>query len=242
MHKQHGSALTVTVIIILVVALLGALGFVFYQNFMPKVAEQTPSTTETNETAAEMKTFVSQENAISFEYPADWTATETVGSGSSASYYESSVTVKNDLGKTVAQLQIGGGLGGTCDPNSPSYLTNTTISEPVTIQGLSSTSFGYTLSEAPDGSYSAAYGLAPTSKLTSGEASVQCPGQSVNYDYVTTAENPVVGSLMFGLWFGYGETQSPHVTFASSDEAKSYTETAEFKTIETMIKSLKIGA
>jgi len=88
MNKQQGSA-HVIVVVILVVALLGALGFIFWQNFLKKdeVAKQseTTKTTDVPKTEAEKEpaTKTYEATAYSFEYPADgWVADLSTSDGS----------------------------------------------------------------------------------------------------------------------------------------------------------------
>ena len=82
MNKQSGSA-HVVVVTILVLALLGALGFIFWQNFLSKkedslkpaamTSEEEPKKVETK-----VATSIYSNDAFSFEYPAEgWIAKET---------------------------------------------------------------------------------------------------------------------------------------------------------------------
>lgn len=241
MHKQQGSALTVTVITLLIVALLGTLGFVFYQNFVTKPATENTNVNEPAETAVKTKTFTSKEKGISFKYPGNWTVVETPSEGNTDAYYGTSISLANETGKELALLQTGGGLGGSCPDTEPFQTANTLINQPTTVQGLAATSFGYTIVASDDGTYGVAFGLADQDKLKSGEESVKCPAMSVNYDYIVKTNDPALAQLMFGLWYSAGNTMMPYLTFDTFDEAKAYIESTEFKTIETTIKSLTIA-
>jgi len=71
---QKGSA-HVVIIVILVVALLGALGFIFWQNFINK--EPAPKQTETTQNQpkdeyAGWKTYKSTRDGYTIKYPSDW--------------------------------------------------------------------------------------------------------------------------------------------------------------------------
>lgn len=72
--SQKGSA-HIVIIIILVVALLGTLGFIFWQNFINK--EPTPKQTETTQDQpkdeyAGWKTYKSTRDGYTIKYPSDW--------------------------------------------------------------------------------------------------------------------------------------------------------------------------
>ena len=74
-HSQKGSARIV--IIVLAVILLGALGFVFWQNFMnKKPAAREPEVTKTEnqpkDEYANWKTYTNTRDSYSIKYPSDW--------------------------------------------------------------------------------------------------------------------------------------------------------------------------
>jgi len=71
--KQSGSA-HVIIIVVLVVALLGALGFVFYQNFIAKKPTETTIAKQETESSATLPTarLTFNDVAYNFSYPTDW--------------------------------------------------------------------------------------------------------------------------------------------------------------------------
>jgi|GEM_PF-4700588 len=79
LKKQSGSA-HVVIVIILVVALIGALGFMFWQNFTQKgpvatntkVVQSDTSKNETEELKEELKTYKNASLGYSFQYSGDW--------------------------------------------------------------------------------------------------------------------------------------------------------------------------
>lgn len=83
-RNQDGSALVVTVII-LVIALIGALGFVIWNNVTSKEAvntQETSNTTNKVDVYEGWNTYESNENRYSIKYPKDWIALkETVQDG-----------------------------------------------------------------------------------------------------------------------------------------------------------------
>lgn len=87
LHRQSGSA-HIVIIIILVVAILGALGFVFWQNFLQPKATPQVITSETSAQTQEKPSpaatdYESYSNAeYSFSYPKDgWTVKEAEDTG-----------------------------------------------------------------------------------------------------------------------------------------------------------------
>lgn len=150
-HNQTGST-HVVVAGILVVALLGALGFIFYQNFIVKNTSKTANTSNAADTStpaasntpvqpATAKTACSEQEKLCFTYPVSWKA--TVGS-TSKTFAKDGSTIKQDnvtltpnngdmtlfLTNTISQI------GGSCDPASStdnfetieSYKTALTVS------------------------------------------------------------------------------------------------------------------
>jgi|GEM_PF-5651761 len=70
-HTQTGSA-HVVIIIVLVIAVLGALGFIFWQNFLNKPAASTTTTTTTKTTASDTTTYKNTDLGFSVDYPSTW--------------------------------------------------------------------------------------------------------------------------------------------------------------------------
>jgi len=112
---QRGSAHAI-VIILLVLALSGTLGFVFYQNFIGKKDEapKPAQTAKVETTKVERIAFNS--TIYAFDYPKDWTVEATPVPGSTNG---ATVTKVYNPEKTVqATLNVSsGGIGGSCDVN-----------------------------------------------------------------------------------------------------------------------------
>jgi hypothetical protein len=129
-HKQSGSA-HVVIVVVLVVALLGALGFIFYQNFIAKkdasdsVATQPDSVTQatsevTTTTAVSKKEYCTAIEKLCFNYPEDWSvsATQEIGTLDPTTPTMDQVQIKNKAGETYLYMTTGiSGIGGTCDPS-----------------------------------------------------------------------------------------------------------------------------
>ena len=154
-QKQSGFA-HLAVVIILSVALLGTLGFVFWQNFMqPKVVvddiKKDDSGTKIDDTKkpvlsevalTEIASDQTRGSGLSIKYPKTWTMVHKGAvdisplSGSDAD----TSTITSPDGEISVVLVVGlSGIGGTCDPNDTNY--RITQIDTGTIVGYPSQSF-----------------------------------------------------------------------------------------------------
>ena len=128
-QKQTGSA-HVVVIVVLIIALVGALGFVFWQNFVNKYhdTEQTHSTSK--ESTPEVKLKVAQIDELfpvklSWSYPEDWTITSK-GSGpkTETETTEQIITLTSPSKDYEVAYRVGsnGSYGGSCSPEDAGTL------------------------------------------------------------------------------------------------------------------------
>src|SRR5687768_11031104 len=93
---QNGSAHAI-IIVLLIVALLGAVGFVFYQNFIQKPADTISVQPNEDRQSNEMKSrHVAFESKIyALDYPSNWTvADEAHNDDSSAVFYNADKTIR----------------------------------------------------------------------------------------------------------------------------------------------------
>jgi len=248
--RQRGSA-HVAIIVILVVAVIGLLGFVFWQNFTKDGQLNTVPVQDTSqqEIVSMTKEFKSQDHDITFSYPANWSVVEHVEADHTSQWYVSYVEVLNAQGKVVSSLSTGGEVGGLCAEDSPLVPISTITKDPVELKGVGSTNFGYTIVETAVNNYGIAFGLLENDEphdndLLLGDDLVRCPGMSVNYRYYVKSNDAALGGMIVGLWYAEDRQEGDpktHQIFKSSDEAKAYVESDEFKQIEKMIKSLSIG-
>jgi hypothetical protein len=110
--SQSGSVHAVA-IILLVLALLGTLGFVFYQNFIAKKTD-TPVTVSTDQPVVNTETARIAFNSDIYEldYSKSWAVTTTkTGDGSTTTFANVDKTIN------VTFAVSSGGLGGACDTN-----------------------------------------------------------------------------------------------------------------------------
>lgn len=129
---QRGSAHLV-IVIVLVVALLGALGFIFYQNF---VAKHSTDTTTSNSSSTSSKSSTDSTTTstavplvdgsidssfgttLTFKYPSTWKYSQTI-SGTIDTALDQRITLTSPSGKYVVKYDVDarGGIGGTCVPD-----------------------------------------------------------------------------------------------------------------------------
>lgn len=88
--KEQGSALHIVIIVVLIIALLGALGFIFYQNFIKQdapVSNTVPDTSQQTEDEEEAGTYkgtrvVALSGVYSIKIPNGWKVTRNTDSTS----------------------------------------------------------------------------------------------------------------------------------------------------------------
>lgn len=219
---QKGNA-HVVIIIILVIALIGSLGFVFWQNVMQKDTETKPDTQSntqkdtSNQTS--YKTYQTDKHPVSFTYPDSWTIKNERADDQYG--FSRSVDVVTDANDTISFSTGGQGLGGACGGNPPTRstvdVTATTLTTP------KPTTLSYTLTAAADGSYDATYGLTDTYT----EIGDQKTCDNTFY-YVFDS-----GSSTYMLVSFSGKKH-----FANLDDAKKFTSSDEYSAIKKMILSL----
>lgn len=246
--SQLGFAHLIIITVILGLGLIGALGFVYYQNFIQKkdgVAKiddsaKTPTDTgkETSDdpkTLVEYKTYTTDKYNISFQYPSTWPISETKGKDDDT-FYQRYVDIKNASGEVIAKFEIGMQLGGTCD--SPSTVntieaeTTKYISETYTNSGVKTNknaSFSFSLIDNGDNTLGAHYGLTD-SYTTLGASDLVC--RNTFYYNISPAIDGVIG-------LGFSNSAIETKKFSNIDDAKKYMNGDEYKEIKKMILTLK---
>lgn len=222
--KQTGSAHAV-IIIVLVVALLGALGWIFWQNFVSKddATENTNETTVigTDKTEAITKTYSNTDKNVSFDYPSNWTVSEMTMED------QLMVTVKDTNGNAVAYLGTNLQVGGAGDASDYSTLAS---SKATANDGYVCATY---IASYPENSRFF-YGLS-TNKNVCGSVNNGSVTLPETAQFIET-DNDLLGTISFG-------NQSPMDGAESSvnDEAaaKAFVASDEYAQIQTMIASLK---
>jgi len=220
--RQSGSAHAV-IIVILVVVLLGALAFIFWQNFSKNDNATTPvATSATNETPVvtnSYKTYTTDVYGVSFQYPDNWILDETVKSDEENNVSRSTtITTK---GGTEVDFTVGiRGLGGYCDTPTTYKVLDTSST---TIRGEKTVHFSLTLQPNSDGSFNGYYGL--TDRYTTIGDVQACPN---TFYYVFSPTDDNYGLIQFNA----------KKSFVDLGAANDYVNSDEYKAVKKMITSL----
>jgi len=164
--------------VVLALALLGALGVVFYQNFIAKPTE-TSTKQNTKEQVQDMETarFAFDNTIYALDYPKGWSE-NTDGTDTQQSYM---ALLSPD--QTV-QVKVGvssGGIGGTCDPNDGLKVRHYKVSQkPNTTLTNAPAYLVEAMSDLKDGGYNYVIGLAPDGAEThAAEGDSHCTTQYI---------------------------------------------------------------
>lgn len=228
-HKQTGSAHAVGIVIV-VLALLGVVGFVFWNNFIKSPPANIQTITNTN-----IKTFNSKLYDISFQYPTNFTVSED-DSGVQNGLHVIGIDIKDEYGKTVATIGTDFEGGSTCinsdDPNAPNPSNNVTVigSQKLNIAGIDAVYYSATILQASDTEYNLGYGLSWNTQ-TDGTSPVDCASVQLQGNTHLSAPSTEYGNLSF---------HSADESYSTLESAKAFLQTDQYKKIESMIKSLKI--
>lgn len=153
--QQNGSA-HVIIMVVLVVALIGALGYIFYQNFIAKKDSQSSASTQTSSssnqssasasTSAPVAKFIagsidaSFETKLTMQYPDTWKYAQSMsGDVAANSTWLQNITIASPSGKYVVKYTVGagGGIGGTCNPSENGVLAAVSYENLNTFDGVS---------------------------------------------------------------------------------------------------------
>ena len=171
-QKSQSGFAHLVLVIILIVALLGTLGFVYWQNYMqPKVSDtsqKTPVVKKDNsevipiaktpavvDPMADWKTYTNAKYGFSFKYPADWTVQEspTANGNSFPSPVPNTLLVKSPSGDDMRiWVNLEGGWGYELENFDTVNYTETASANGVALNGRDYTpgraqekSLGYTI-------------------------------------------------------------------------------------------------
>lgn len=115
MRKQQGHAGIIIVVSIVGLVVLGALGYVFWQNFINKPASTNTATTigqltkaGTDSTLTETGTVTYKGTTLTFKYPSAWTLKKETA-------YSNMITSPDTKADVYFTLLPPEGIGGTCD-------------------------------------------------------------------------------------------------------------------------------
>ncbi|HEU5122043.1 MAG TPA: hypothetical protein VFT59_04300 [Candidatus Saccharimonadales bacterium] len=158
-NRQIGSA-HAAIVVVLVLALLGALGVVFYQNFIAKDAaiptadQQSETVKEEQKVKPERIAFESKIYAI--DVPEGWSVVREESAEG-----PNTLTIQNPDKTIRTKFSVSsGGVGGACDPNSPLKVRFYNVSnKPVTTLGNFSSYLVEAVTDAEGGGYDYKIGM-----------------------------------------------------------------------------------
>lgn len=127
MEKNESGSIHAIVIGVLTVALVGALGFIFWQNILSKNNDSSKGdstlATASSDTKKSLnpKQYCTPVEKFCFDYPGNWTVSLTQSNPKQDGVGEA-VTVSDESGKKWLQLTTGmGGVGGACGSTKGSF-------------------------------------------------------------------------------------------------------------------------
>lgn len=221
-YDQHGSA-HVIIIVGLVVALVAALGVVFYQNFIVKQSTTQTNTVSNTTTSDEVKnTVASKEYCATYEQlcftmPDTWKVVDLgQPEGATLPYKLDRLEIRTDTDKKVLHLYTGiEGIGGSCPDEDKTTLSTvavyTTKLTGYADEWSDNTAYAVkAISKGMNGKYSAGMYLTTTKELTDVGNSQNC-----GFGYTTLIMGKRLndgygghGSISFGS-IGFGSTTTP---------------------------------
>ena len=240
--NQSGFAHLMIITVVITIALVGALGYIFYENFINKNTTTNKDSTSQKQTKStntpvvakkiEYKTYTTDKNNISFQYPSTWSVVESRSGDNS--FYERSVAINNDSGLPIAEFDVGMQLGGTCETGTQyntlesvatKYISNTYTDSGTRANGP--VTLSYTIMKNTDGTYGVHYGLSDYyTKLGTGTV---C-SNTFYYNFEPNIDG------VNGMAFGNSVTGTR--SFSSLDAANQYLKSDEYGQIKKMILTL----
>ena len=112
--KEQGSVMHIIIIVVLVAAILGALGFVFLQNFGKKTASTSTSQQANTQAGSNLpKKYTSTIGSFAISYPDDWTLKTTTDT-SNADFPVDASSLTSPSGTVLNVKSFNDARGGTC--------------------------------------------------------------------------------------------------------------------------------
>jgi hypothetical protein len=250
--SQSGFAPIIIIVVILTVALIGSLGYIFWHNFIENKGNSSvvnkTSNSDSNsssssnangktglESTVQYKTYTMDKYNLSFKYPSTWSLGEVVIPDSNYPYVNRSMNVKNENSEVMATLMFGvSGIGGTCDSAGPVYTNLDSDASSVKAEKTVTTDFLVVSQSADNGSdmYRAYYGL--TDNYTKkGDINI-----CLFYNLFSSGISNDNSKGTYSISFGNGVTAGNGKEFASLDDANKYIASDEYKEIKKMLLSL----
>lgn len=254
---QTGSA-HVIIVAVLVVALVGVLGWVLWQNFYrDKEVAHTPVTKDTSKsTTGQKKEFCIDSADFCFDYPVTWNVTPTKieypgkdseawkENGNKAQYTFDGATVTSPDGKVVLSAATGiGQIGGLCPDDVADRITVLATDKlDMTVMnsdGTSSPLYAVKSAFSDKGAYKAGVFLTIDSELATPGGYTNC---QAGYADLFNQKNPVsgFGSMRFSSYdfFDVSPSGRGGIEYATLAEAKSALAEDPFKSAYAILTSV----
>ncbi len=239
--KQKGS-IHVVIIIALVVLLIGALGYVFYQNYINKPAEEKAQNSESMKSVPKLKTaHVDFEKTVyALDYPEGWSESAL---GADPDFRDMSITSPDGNIEVVFNVAAGG-LGGMCDTEDGLkvrfYQVSSWTNTKVTGESLRLVE---AMTDYPEGGYKYVIGLSPEGAET--HASVGDSHCTVGYVGVasrvasdpntdTIAQPTIIAKITFPMLLNAADARAK-----SMDDVKNIMATNDYKAAVKILQSAR---
>jgi hypothetical protein len=154
--KQSGFSHLMIITILLAIALIGTLGYVFYQNFLQSKSENTnsatktskitskstpktvatnladPSTSPTQSDLTQIAYDQSRGSDLALKYPSTWTMKHVSADPNNNLANNDTTDITSPDGSMTVEMKVGiDGIGGTCNPTDTTYRVSFIASTPL---------------------------------------------------------------------------------------------------------------
>lgn len=250
---SRGEAHTV-IIIVLVVALLGALGYIFYANFIAKKADtgkqdasdSKVAETPKQETPKEELTTVTLNDifkpGLAYAYPKSWS--ERRASSGEVPITENGTTSQSSIvttaDKTIditIEMMVGGGIGGYCNPDEEKNLDWFAYEKSKNLSGFAYVEYIYQ-DQYQNNQWVVQQGLGASDKATT----IKSGDSSCDVRYATITPLSKITTVGQGAMLNTNITpygKDGRVGFATLAEAKAYLASDNAKRIKQIFLSIQ---
>lgn len=250
---SRGEAHTV-IIIVLVVALLGALGYIFYANFIAKKTDTSKQDSGDSKVAETPKQEAPKEElttvtlndiftpGVTYQYPKAWSERRT-SSGEiplteDGSAMQSSIVTTADKAIDVsASMLVGGGIGGYCEPKEEKNLDWFAYEKSTKLPGFAYVEYIYQ-DQYSNNQWIVQQGLGASDNATK----IKAGDSSCAVHYATITPLPKITTVGQSAMLSTGISpygKDGRVGFATLTEAKAYLASNNAKRIKQIFLSVQ---
>ncbi len=250
---SRGEAHTV-IIIVLVVALLGALGYIFYANFIAKKADTSKQDSDDSKVAETPKQEAPKEElttvtlndifkpGLAYAYPKSWS--ERRASSGSVPITEDGSTAQNSIVTTADKtidvtisMVVGGGIGGACMPEEVKNLDWFAYEKSKNLSGFAYVEYIYQ-DQYQNNQWVVQQGLGSSDKATT----IKAGDSSCDVRYATITPLSKITTVGQGAMLNTNITpygKDGRVGFATLAEAKAYLASDNAKRIKQIFLTIQ---